>query len=268
MSFTNEAKQEVERLLRAGQKIHAVKYIHDTFNVSLADAKKLVEAVELEMNSSGTTYGEGATDTAPEVINPTGSSLTPQAEMHVQALLRSRKKIEAIKYVKEQLTIGLKEAAEIVGEIDEGVIPDDVPASQGPGCAKGVFRIAKLIVGLVTFTLLGIAGLIYYLNEKIAEQGERVEGVVESLKDSGGGAAPVIVYEWRGKEYRYESTLYSNPPDYMQDERVPVFVNRDDPNEILIDRFTDRWLAIAVIAGLGAFFGIFYIVLVFIGRRF
>lgn len=267
MSFTSEAKQEVERLLRDGQKIHAVKYVHNTFNVSLADAKKLVEAVELEMNTAASSYSDTATDSTEESYS-TGTGLTPLVEMHVTSLLQSGKKIEAVKYVKELLNIGLKESLEIVEEVELKVKPDAVPSSAGSGCMKGALKLATFIFALVAFVLLAIAGIIYYLNEEIVGQGERVEGTVESLKYSGTSAAPIIVYEWHEKEYRYESTLYSTPPDYSEGERLPVFVNRDDPDEILIDRFTDRWLAITVIAGLGAFSGIFCFVMVFIGRRF
>ena len=47
--MTSEAKKEVESLLQAGQKIRAIKYLNDTFNISLQDSKVLVEALEQEM---------------------------------------------------------------------------------------------------------------------------------------------------------------------------------------------------------------------------
>lgn len=43
-------KEELKKLLQAGNRIEAVKYARDTFNVSLKDAVRLVNTVDQEMN--------------------------------------------------------------------------------------------------------------------------------------------------------------------------------------------------------------------------
>src|SRR5688500_11206930 len=102
MSLTSEAKKEVERLLLSGQKIRAVKYLHDTVNISLLDAKTLVEAVEHE-HVSGRPGGE----LSPSPFSaPSATALDGALKAQVIALLTVNKKIEAVKLVKTQLNTG------------------------------------------------------------------------------------------------------------------------------------------------------------------
>src|SRR5690349_10171801 len=114
MSITTEAKNEVERLIRQGQKLMAIKYLCDTFNISLPEAKMLVEAVEKEQSSNGS-FTQPASFQA---------GLSNIARAEVISLLMANKKIEAVKKVKTELGIGLKEALDVVEEIEKGVNPN------------------------------------------------------------------------------------------------------------------------------------------------
>ena len=93
MSLTNEAKVEVQRLLQNGQKIKAIKYICDTFSVSLSDGKALVESIADEMAE-----------------NPVAGVVDDELKAEVRNLINNHSKIEAIKFVKEWLDVSLSEA--------------------------------------------------------------------------------------------------------------------------------------------------------------
>lgn len=87
---------EVVEALRAGQKILAVKLVRERFGVGLREAKTTVEAIEAEL--------EGGGAAAPS-SSPFGA-----AEAEIRGLVRSGRKIEAIKMVREVTGWGLREA--------------------------------------------------------------------------------------------------------------------------------------------------------------
>ena len=254
MDITTEVKLEIHRLLQRGRKLEAIKYVRKTFGISLLNSKALVEAAERELDS---------TLAIPElaVAGETDSAL----RIRVIDLVKAGKKLEAIKYVKSELNIGLGEAAKFVDNIDRETNPNYKPPGKGCGCLG---RSLTAIFGAIAMVLLAIAAAIYYFETKTIENGDRVSGQVVDFNSSDGSVAPVIQYEWRGEKKLYYSNIYSTPPAYEMDERVPMIINRDDPDDILLDTFTDRWLAIVVLCGLGLFFGFFCILFRFMGRKF
>ncbi|HEX5167615.1 MAG TPA: DUF3592 domain-containing protein [Cyclobacteriaceae bacterium] len=79
--------------------------------------------------------------------------------------------------------------------------------------------------------------------------------------------APVVSYFWKEEERTYRSTTYSYPPAYDIGEEVELFVNRDEPEKVYLNTFSDRWLTVAILAGIGGFFLFFAMILSFIGRK-
>src|SRR5688500_14725072 len=115
MSITSEAKQEVVRLLALNKKIEAVKYIKETFQVSLLDAKKLVEAIEQELTSGQISIDVNASPPSAQATTPT--QLSDEARQKVEQLLQAGKKIEAVKFVNNTYKRGLKNALTSVEEV-------------------------------------------------------------------------------------------------------------------------------------------------------
>lgn len=256
MSITREAKKEVERFLREGRKIAAVKYLTETYGFSLTQAKTLVEAVEQyreTLPADGTSAaGRPAAD---EVL---------RAE--VKSLLASGKKIEAIKMAKETLGVRLKGAKLWVEDTEREMDPHYRP--------HPVKALGSGIVVLFVFITLGVlfmggATYIYYRQFQSIEQSDLIKGKVVSMRENGDGlSAPVIEYEWQGKKWVYASKTYSSPPSFTVDEEVPVYVNRQQPDDVTVDTFSERWLLILILGGLGFFFvGIPLMVVYFTTRR-
>lgn len=253
-SLTREAQQEVERLIREGHKLQAIKYIHDTFSVSLSDAKLLVDAAEREMT------------TASAPLASTTTSLADSSDAEVERLLRAHKKIEAVKYVHTLQRTGLKEALRRVEEVQRRIDPNFAASHSRKNTSS---RLIVLLFGLIGVLLFGIAGVIFYLQQNVIDKGATAEGVVVSLRqDSEGTYAPVIVYRWNEQEYTYVSTTYTNPPAYEENEHVTLFLNPDDPGDIVIDSFSERWLAIVIVGGIGTVFTFFSILFLFVFRKF
>ncbi|MBL7858403.1 MAG: DUF3592 domain-containing protein [Cyclobacteriaceae bacterium] len=256
MSLNSEAKQEVERLLLSGKKMQAIKYTSDTFHVSLADAQKLVEVVEIEIK--GNRYGH--------------ASLDEPTQHEVIRLLEQNKKIEAIKLVKERKDVGLKRSLELVEEIQRGLNPFFVLSNpSGNRIAGKALKTVGLFLGLVGAILVIISGTLYYNQQSLLSKSEQTEGVVVDIvpHEVGGGTyAPIIGYTWKGTAFRYSSTLYSSPPAYEIGETVIVYVNTENPGEVVVNTFSERWLGIVVLSVLGLLFGFFALIAFFSSRKF
>lgn len=257
--FTSEAKKEVERLVRQGQKLQAIKYLMDTFGTTLAESKVLAEAVEREIAAEA---GESLSNTLQ------GSALQGNLKGEVIQLLQAGKKLDAIKLVKQTNNTGLKEALKLVEELDKETNPNYRSVQVSSGCAGGASKVMAILFGLVAFLLLAVAGMIYYFQTETIKNSNQLTGVVIDFQTSEGSTAPIIAYHQHGQEKRYKSTVYSTPPAYVLKEEVPMFVNRDDPDDVILDTFTDRWLAIVVLGGFAAFLALFVALFLFIGRKF
>jgi ribosomal protein L7/L12 len=264
MSITSEAKQEVERLLRAGQKIEAIRYTRDTFGVSLEDAKRLVDAAETEMDQNYT-----GDSTRPRVEAPPASDdgLNSDVRARIEALLRDGKKIEAVKYVKEQFRLGLKEALQKVEAIHREIDPN-AKSMAGSGCAGKVLVVLAFIFAVFALACFSIAGITYYLNESIVRDSDRVTGVVVDMQHISTGSAPVIEYTIAGKVHQHKSIIFSKPPSYRLQEQVPLYASHENPEVIVLDTFSERWLGITIFGGVGILFTFFTIMAGFASRRF
>jgi ribosomal protein L7/L12 len=94
--------EEVRRLIQAGQKINAIKAYRLATGAGLKEAKVAVERM-----AAGTNVPlpqERSAKTGPGLVDPE----------KLQGLIRDGRKIEAIKYIRQQRGVGLKEAKEAV----------------------------------------------------------------------------------------------------------------------------------------------------------
>lgn len=267
MSMSQEARKEAERLLRNGQKIEALKYLADTYGVSLQESKLLVEALELELFGKPQPLPEEPEMQGEESLtNEDADFFEDEDRKDIEHLLRTKSKIEAVKWLKEKRDLGLKEALRRVEIIEREINPNAPQA--GKGCATNIFLLVGSIFSLVGLILLGIGGLIYSLDADIVQEPNKAQGVVTDLLRNGNMSAPVITYTWQGKEYKYESNSYTSPSAFDYNEAVTLYVNPEDPNEVVIDTFSERWLAIVILGGIGIVFAGMGIIFVFVSRRF
>lgn len=254
MSLSQEVQREVARLLREGKKIGAIKYLHDTYGFTLSQSKTLVEAVEEQPDPDAGNSGIQGTMSADEAL-----------KTEITTLLQQGKKIEAIKMAKDSLGIRLRGAKIWVEDIEREMVPHGPYTGVRPrpgGILLGIF----IAIGLL---FLGAAVYIYVNQSQSIQQSDRISGKVISMKQNNDGmSAPVIEYEWHGKKWVYSSTTYSSPPAFNVDEEVPVYVNRQDPDDITVDTFSERWLLIFILGVIGLFFtGIPLLVMHFTVRR-
>ncbi|HET9487597.1 MAG TPA: DUF3592 domain-containing protein [Chryseosolibacter sp.] len=256
--MTGEAKQEVERLLRLGERDRAIQYLDETFKVSRQDANTLVETLEREM---------GLIPENPQPAPTATTSLDGELKTSVAQLLAKGRKLEAVKLVKKDLNLGLRESLLMVEEVAREVNPSYVSFNLG-GCFQMVAKGLGVFMMIVSVMMLVAAGLIYFFQTQSIGNSERVTGVVTEMRAlETGETAPVVQYEWKGNNRSYESTYYSSPPDYYVGQSVSLYVNRDDQDDIILDTFSDRYALIVGLAVPGVVFLVVSIVLLYFGRR-
>ncbi len=115
-------------------------------------------------------------------------------------------------------------------------------------------RVFYLAFGGVGFLLLAICALLFYFDQRAANLFTRIEGTVIRNQVNGGTAKPIISYSWEGKELTYVSNTGTNPPAFEPGERVELFVNPNDPADISINSFVERYLAMLIVGGIGVVF--------------
>jgi hypothetical protein len=108
--------------------------------------------------------------------------------------------------------------------------------------------------GGVAMLLLSIAAYIFYLNQVAANNYVKVEGVIIKNQFRGGMARPVIRFQWNDESKVYASNAYSSPPAYQRDEVVELFVNPNNPEDVVINNFLGRYLAMTIVGSIGLFF--------------
>lgn len=95
-------------------------------------------------------------------------------------------------------------------------------------------------VGVLFFLFGTILSIMFGKNSSCTEEVTAV--VVEMVEHKPRGSAgtmkrrstysPVFEYELGGKQYSYASKVSSYPPEFSEGERVTIWVNPNDPNEI------------------------------------
>lgn len=82
----------------------------------------------------------------------------------------------------------------------------------------------------------------------------KVEGTVIRNQFKDGIARPIISYSYDGKELTHADNTYTNPPAFDRGEKVELFVNPNNPEDVYVNSFVGRFLAMTIVGGLGIVF--------------
>ncbi|WP_061015091.1 ribosomal protein L7/L12 [Microbacterium sp. CCH5-D1] len=115
--LTPEVVAEVDRLVVAGQKIHAIKLYRDHSGVSLKDAKDRIEHWSVSTTAprpaavSHTTAPHSSITATPSSVR---ASLPPSVASTIDAQVAGGSAIAAIKTLREHTGLGLKESKNVI----------------------------------------------------------------------------------------------------------------------------------------------------------
>lgn len=217
--------------------------------------------------------------------------MTQDVKEKVERFLRAGERDHGIKYLQNTFNISSQDAGVLVDALENEISPapsaapvrPDDPATTRPDVSKVVVQIIRteasgclqtvakglgVFLMIISIVFLVAAATIYFLQSMSINKSDRVIGVVREMRSNDNGAsAPVLEFEWRGNKRSYESTYYSMPPEYHLGEEVFLFVNRDDPEDITIDTFIDRWALIVGLSVPGAVIFLISIGFLYFGKR-
>ena len=168
----------------------------------------------------------------------------------IKVLIYENRKEEAEAVLEDEAGLSPEEARSYIARLS-GSLPDATPASASP---KGSKTIALVLIGL-SLLMFGLA--VYFIIEKNKEIANSylAEGVVAGFIINE-GAAPIISYEIEGIVYQYTSNIYSSPPSYDLNETVEIYVSNNDPNDIIINSFGNKWFLPMIFGGFCFVFGL------------
>lgn len=242
-----ESQNKVKEFLQRGQKMEAIQFLCKEHKLSLLDAKQWVS------------YLAGETTQIPGAQTSKVSPALMRAR--VEDLLRSNNKIQAVKLVMDEYQISLKQAKELVDAAD----------------TRSGFSLPKSPAGIVFILFAGLGTLfmllsMYWLwtDYQFTSKAVPTSGQVIDLyygMGSGSGAAPVIEYTWKGTKMTYQGSTYSNPPAVEIGEQVELFINPDNPKDVVINLISERYILIFVFGFIGFVFSMIGYLGVWMGRK-
>lgn len=258
MTLTSEAITNVEKLLQSGRKKDAITFLKETSKLSSREAKTVAKMVEeaLQQHSSSRP--------SPYVATEMDRPLMAEA---ARFLLDKKDIIAAIRYIREHRQIAMSDCVNLLHETRDQYQPQYNRRGNRPipFLGVGALILVPLSIGII---LLLFASYTYLQQRKIVRNSQRVIGkVVEMDVAYRVGAAPIIEYNWNGQIRTHQSAIHSYPSPYYINEEVSLLVNRGNPEQVIIDTFTDRWSTFTILTLLGSGFLLASTVVSFINTR-
>ena len=163
----------------------------------------------------------------------------------IKVLIYENKKDEAEALLIAETGLSKEEASSYIVRMT-GTLPNTSSEEDKPKSNKT----AAFVVMGVGFLMWGLALYFYVDKDSQLANSNLATGVVVDYI-VGEGLAPVIAYEIEGTQYRYTSNIYSTPPPYELNETVEIYISKDDPNSVIINSFSNKWLIVTIFASFG-----------------
>lgn len=197
------------------------------------------------------------------------------------SLVYAGRKNEAIQLLKQKygasdeeaeqlLKLALKESFTPIDFFKRAAIAGTTGITKGKGCKQTLFGMIAFGFGFFGIPmLLAAAGILIYQFYFISNSTRLIGTVVvsEESYNSNTEYRAVISYQVNSETYSTQSSVTSNTPQYYVNDPVPLFVNNENPNDVLIDNFFERWLMITIIGSMGLFFTILMIVFIKMSKK-
>lgn len=197
--------------------------------------------------------------------------LTPEQKEHATELIEMGDKLKAVRYFQETLNVSADQALVLTEKLEEEIqtspLLEEFKAMEEESRKKPAVNVGRLVGSIfmgVGGIMLAIVVYLIYSNSKFAERAVPVKGKVisydsyQSRDDDGRSTTmyrPTFEYVFQGQTYTHESSTSSSSPEYEVNEMVDVLVDPEDPKEILIDSFWERWFVPILLGFMGTMFG-------------
>ncbi len=179
--------------------------------------------------------------------------IPPTVKIKAAALVMKGKKLEAIQYLQQQLSLSLQDASALTDHLENELsffkhgIPSRNRSAHAGGPVLKLFGVLFLLGGLIG---CGVIGKYVWDDDQFIKSAVLTKGTVidieasESVDDEGHtstGYFPVFEYSYRGALGKYRSNINFGSDNYTIGETVDVYVDPSQPQRVVIDTFTERW---------------------------
>lgn len=199
--------------------------------------------------------------------------MTLDQKEHALHLLRMGEKLETVRYLQDVLNVSAEQALQLAEKLDEEAEFNEnnelrlkfnelKAKMENPPSARFPRTIGLIFMG-IGIVMLTVVIYQVYADYQFSQKAISVSGEVVSYdsyysSDSDGGGStmytPTFAYTFNGKEYTYVSSTSSSSPDFEVGELVEILVDPDDPQNILINSFWERYLIAVILGFLGTMF--------------
>jgi len=210
-------------------------------------------------------------------------TLTPEQKEHAIELIEMGEKLEAVRYFQEILNIDAEQALLLAEKLEQEV--EAGPAMQELNqkheeikrSGAHVGRLVGLIFMSIGMVMLVVVFYLLYTHQQFEKNALTVKGTVvefqsyESRNKNSSSTTmytPVFEYEFKGKKYTYVSTSSSNIHEYEVGERLDILVDPENPSEVLVNSFMEKWFLPILLGFMGALFtGLGYLAFAVLGKK-
>ena len=168
----------------------------------------------------------------------------------IKVLIYENNKEEAETILVAEVGLSKNEATIYIDRL-QGTLTQAPPVN---GKTKHNKAVAYVILG-IGLLMWGLAVFFFVQKQQQIANSHLATGIVVDFIINE-GFAPVISYEIDGAPYQFISSIYSNPPAFELNETVEIYVNKDDPGDIIINSFINKWLIVTIFASFGLVFDI------------
>jgi len=210
-------------------------------------------------------------------------TLTREQKEHAIDLIEMGEKLEAVRYFQEVLNIDAEQALLLAEKLEQEV--EASPAMQELSqkheemkrSGAHVGRLVGLIFMSIGMVMLVVVFYLLYTHQQFEKNALTVKGTVvefqsyESRNKNSSSTTmytPVFEYEFKGKKYTYVSTSSSNIKEYEVGERLDILVDPENPSEVLVNSFMEKWFLPILLGFMGALFtGLGYLAFAVLGKK-
>jgi hypothetical protein len=210
-------------------------------------------------------------------------TLTPEQKEHAIDLIEMGEKLEAVRYFQEVLNIDAEQALLLAEKLEQEVEtgPDLQELRQTheelKSSGANVGRIVGLVFMGIGMVMLAVVFYLIYSHQQFEKKAVTVKGTVvefqsyESRNKNNSSTTmytPVFEYAFKGKKYTYVSTSSSNIKEYEVGEPLDILVDPENPSEVLVNSFMEKWFLPLLLGFMGALFsGLGYVVFAVLGKK-
>ena len=198
-------------------------------------------------------------------------NFTEEQKQHAINLIEQGEKIQAIKYLRESLNITLEQALTLAEKLEQEVEgkPVDITDLSHKKTKVNPPKLVGTIFMSIGVIMLVVTIWIYNRQQQFYNRAIPVQGTVisytqyESDGDDGGSTTmytPMFEYSYNGQTYTQPGEVSSSSRSYDIGEPVEIMVDPDNPSDMMVDSFMERWFVVLLLGFLGTLFtGIGYV---------